>query len=61
MGKNSQIHLNVETEICNQLKEQARKDGLSLSQYCRQKIIKGTQLEEIKFMIEKIYEIIVEG
>ena len=45
MVKNSQIHFHVETNILNYLKEQAKKEGISLSEYCRKQSLKGSQLD----------------
>ena len=55
MAKNSQIHFNLETETLSQLKKQAEKEGISLSEYCRKQALKGSQLDRIESMIEKIF------
>ena len=61
MVKNGQIHFNVETETLAYLKEQAEKEGISLSEYCRKQTLKGSQLDRIEFMVKEIHKIIVEG
>jgi len=61
MGKNRQVHFYIETEIHDNLKKQAEKEGITLSEYCRKQALKGSQLDRIEFMIKEIHKIIVEG
>ncbi len=53
-GKNSQIHVMVETKFMNELKNKAKEKGLTLSEYCRQKLKEDSQLERIEKKLEKI-------
>ena len=61
MIKNSQIHFNIDTETFLYIKEQAEKEGFSVSEFCRRKIKENPKLDNIKYMIQRIYDIIVDG
>ena len=54
MGKNSQLHLFLETETLNNLKKKASENNISVSELCRQKISQNSKIDRIEFMIEKI-------
>lgn len=54
MGKNSQLHLVLETNFLNLLKEKANVRKISLAEYCREKLREGDQFEEIKFLLKSI-------
>ena len=54
MGKNSQIHLFLETEVLDSLKIEARNLGIPLSRLCRKKLGECTQLTRIEFTLEEL-------
>lgn len=54
MGKNAQIHLWLETEILEKLKQSALQKGLSLSEFCRNKLCESEQLNRIELKLDKM-------
>lgn len=53
MGKNSQLHIVLETSLLNSLKLEASGKGINLSEYCRKKLRDGSSLRRIeKLLIE---------
>jgi len=54
MGKNSQIHVFLETEILESLKAQARNLGIPLSDLCRKKLGECIQLDRIEMRLNEI-------
>ncbi len=56
MKKNSQIHLFLETELKNKLERQAREDGLTISEFCRQKLKESPKLDKIEMMLKELLE-----
>jgi len=54
MGKNSHIHIVVETEFLYHLKNEAKKKMLTLSEFCRLKLRNSLQLDRIEFMIGEV-------
>jgi len=54
MGKNSQIHLFIETELKERLEKEAEENCISLSELCRQKIRTGNRLKRIEEILEKL-------
>ena len=54
MGKNAHLHIVLDTEFLENLKQQAKKRGLSVSELCRQKMSDNLQLDKIEFMVEQI-------
>ncbi|MFH0808690.1 MAG: hypothetical protein V1888_03710 [archaeon] len=52
--KNSQIHVVVETKLLEEIKEKARKDGISLAEYCRTKLKETVRFEEIIFLLNSL-------
>ena len=52
--KNSQIHFYIETELKDALELEAQQVGLSLSQYCRLKILEGSKLTRIELLLTNI-------
>lgn len=56
MKKNSQIHLFIETELLNKLKNQAQNKELSISELCRRKVRESFQFEKIEFLLKEIKE-----
>ncbi len=54
MPKNAHIHLVVETEFLNCLKQEAKRKMLTLSEFCRLKLQTNIQLERIEYKIDKI-------
>ena len=53
-NKNSQLHLMIETQVINKLKEDAKTSGFSLSEYCRRKLTGDNQLDRIEKKIDKL-------
>ena len=53
-GMNSQIHLVLETKLKEALEKEALDNGISLSEICRQKLGRSSQLNRIEFIIKKI-------
>jgi len=54
MVKNSQIHLVLETELFETLKREAQDNNISVSELCRQKLRKGSQLTRIEILLESL-------
>ena len=45
---NSHLHIVVETEFLNKLKENSKKKMITVSEYCRLKLQKNIQLDRIE-------------
>jgi len=56
MGKNSHLHLTMETSLKEFLKEEATKNSMGLSEYCRQKIRDEFRLQKIEKLLQEIKE-----
>lgn len=54
MGKNAHLHIVLDTEFLENLKQQAKKRGLSVSELCRQKMSDNLQLDKIEYIVEQI-------
>jgi len=54
MGKNAHLHIVLDSEFLEKLKEQAREKMISLSELCRLKLQNNLQLDKIEYMIEKL-------
>ena len=54
MRKNSMIRIRIETQNLNKLKEQALANGLTLVEFCRQKLMESCQLDRIEFLLEQV-------
>ncbi len=54
MGKNAQIHLYLETDLHEALLREAKEDDVSISEICRRKLKKNTQLTRIELRLENI-------
>ncbi len=54
MGKNSQIHLFLETELLEALKWEADENKISISELCRQKLRECSKLTRIEILLEKL-------
>ena len=54
MKKNSYLQIRIETEKLHKLKENADSQGLSLSEFCRKKLLESSQLDKIEWMISQI-------
>ena len=55
-GMNSHLHLNLETNLLNKLKQGAGKKGISVSELCRRKLEESLQLDRIERKIEGLIE-----
>lgn len=56
MKKNAHIHLVLETEALDKLKEEARQRGVTLSEMCRLKIASPSKLERVENLLELFLE-----
>jgi len=54
MRKNSQVHLYLETELLDKLKQEAESLGITLSVLMRQKLNNPSQQTKMEIMIEEI-------
>ena len=54
MGKNSHIHLLIETELKNKIQCLAKEQGITLAEYCRIKLREESRLLKIEKMIETL-------
>lgn len=54
MKKNTQLHLVVETDLFFSLKKQALEDGVSISEFCRQKLRECSKLNRIEILVEDL-------
>ena len=54
MGKNSHLHLTMETSLKEFLKDEATKNNMGLSEYCRQKIREESRLQKIEKILLEI-------
>ena len=61
MGKNSHIHILLETEFLIKLKNEARDNGIQLSELCRQKLRRNSQLESIEKMLQILINNLIEN
>jgi len=52
--KNSQIHLVIETEFLEKIKEKAKKEEISLAEYCRTKLKEANKFEEIISLLNSL-------
>jgi biotin synthase-related radical SAM superfamily protein len=56
MKKTFQVHLRIETEAIPHLKKEAEKRNISLAEVCREKLRKGSDLQRIELILERICE-----
>ena len=54
MLKNYQIHLNIESEVIDQLKKEAKSRGITLSALCREKLQQGNTLKRIETKLDSL-------
>ncbi len=54
MPKNAHLHLVVETEFLDYLKQEAKKKMLTLSEFCRSKLRVNMQLDRIENKIDLV-------
>lgn len=54
MPKNAHLHLVVETDFLNNLKLEAKKKMLTLSEFCRLKLQTSLQLDRIEYKIDRM-------
>ena len=54
MGKNSQIHLFLETSLLESLKKESIERGISLSELCRLKLTETIQLTRIELSLDRL-------
>jgi hypothetical protein len=54
MKKNSKIHFWVETELKKKIERQAKENGLSVSEYCRDIIKENYKLSNLEKMMKKM-------
>jgi len=56
MGKNSQLHLTMETSLKEFLRKEAAKNNVYMTEYCRQKIRDASRLEKVEKLLIEIKE-----
>ena len=54
MVRNAHLHLVVETDFLNKLKEESKKRMLTVSEFCRLKLQTTLQLDRIEDKLEKL-------
>jgi hypothetical protein len=54
MKKNSHLHILIETNLLNKLKEEAKERKVSLGQLCRSKLRRQSQLDRIEGKLDKV-------
>jgi len=54
MPKNAHLHIVIETDFLNHLKDEAKKKMLTVSEFCRLKLQTSLQLDRIEYKLEKI-------
>ena len=54
MPKNAHLHIVIETEFLNYLKQEAKKKMLTVSEFCRLKLLTNLQLDRIEYKIDSI-------
>ena len=54
MSKNSKIHFWIETESKNLIEKLAKEEGLTVSDYCRNKFKENSKLSKIENAVDKI-------
>jgi hypothetical protein len=54
MGKNAHLHIVIETEFLNCLKEQAKEKLVTVSEFCRLKLQNCLQLDRIENKLDKL-------
>jgi hypothetical protein len=52
--KNSKIMFYIETQVKDKIKLEAFEEGISLSEFCRQKLKEKPRLVRIEFLLEKL-------
>ena len=60
MGLNSQIHLYLDSELHKALLSEAEQEKISLSEICRKKLNKLTQLTRIELKLDKVEKLLKE-
>lgn len=58
MGKNSQIHLMIETHIKDGLRKEAAKYDMNLAEFCRTKLVEEFKLKKIEDLILEIRDLV---
>ena len=54
MQKNAQLHLLIESNLLEKLKEEAKENSVSFAEYCRQKLRAGSHIEETRKLLEEL-------
>ncbi|MBT4165803.1 hypothetical protein HOE04_02075 [archaeon] len=54
LKKNSQIHFMIDTDTLNRMKDRAKNENISLSEWCRKKLREDSQLQRIEDKLDKI-------
>lgn len=55
-NKNSQIHIQVETNLKSKLEKKAKEKNISLSEHCRRNLGEDPQLDKIEMKINTIFD-----
>ena len=54
MKKNAQLHILLESKLLKQLKADSEESGLSLGEYCRNRLKKKPQLDRIEGKLDRL-------
>ncbi len=54
MKKNTKIHFWIESEVKQFIEKQAQEEGLTISDYCRNKLKDNSRLIRIEMMLEEV-------
>ena len=54
MGKSHQIHLFVEKNLKEAIEKEAKENGISINEFCRQKLVESTRLTKIENKLAKL-------
>lgn len=56
MGKNSFIHLRIETDKINEIKKKSQDEDVTVSQFCRQRLSEGSSLQRIEVKLDFLFK-----
>ena len=54
MKRNSMLQIRIETENIEKLRKMSVAEGLTLSEFCRKKLLESSKLEKIEYILEQI-------
>jgi len=56
MKKNTKIHFWIESEVKQAIEKQAQEEGLTISDYCRNKLKESSRLVKIERMLGEVLQ-----